>query len=122
MTGEWGWKDAWFSEAGLLATAEDECESTEAEQGGGGGLGDCGHRAIELNVVKHVNAAGRAAVIAQEKTELDRLVREILERCARKRDRRAVIVCERAGVSAGAIKAEQMLAFGEPGLAGINTQ
>ena len=23
VTGEWGWKDAWFSEAGLLAATED---------------------------------------------------------------------------------------------------
>jgi len=30
----------WFSGAGLLATTEDECESTETEKGGGGGLGD----------------------------------------------------------------------------------
>ena len=29
--GEWGWKDGWFSEAGLLAATEDERESTEAE-------------------------------------------------------------------------------------------
>ena len=39
--GRWGWNDGWFSEAGLLAATEDECESTEAEKGGGGGLGDC---------------------------------------------------------------------------------
>ena len=38
--GEWGWKDAWFSEAGLLAATEDEGESTEAQKGGGGWLGD----------------------------------------------------------------------------------
>ena len=36
--GEWGLKDGWFSEAGLLAATEDEGESAEAEQGGGGGL------------------------------------------------------------------------------------
>ena len=40
--GEWGWKVGWFSEAGLLAATEDECESAKAEQGGGGGLGDGG--------------------------------------------------------------------------------
>jgi hypothetical protein len=44
--GEWGWKDGWFSEAGLLAATEDECESTEAEQGGGGGLWDCRDREL----------------------------------------------------------------------------
>jgi len=39
VTGEWGWKDGWFSEAGLLAATEDECESTEVEKGGGFGDG-----------------------------------------------------------------------------------
>jgi hypothetical protein len=33
VTGEWGWKDGWFSKAGLLAAAEDEGESSEAEKG-----------------------------------------------------------------------------------------
>jgi hypothetical protein len=37
---KWGWNDGWFSEAGLLAATEDQGESTEAEQGGGGGLWD----------------------------------------------------------------------------------
>ena len=56
---EWGWQDGWFSGAELLATTEDlsrhslwrrrkpllvatedECESTKAEEGGGGGLWD----------------------------------------------------------------------------------
>ena len=32
MIGEWGWKDGWFTEAGLLAATEEECESTEAEK------------------------------------------------------------------------------------------
>ena len=40
MTGEWGLKDGWFSEAGLLAATEDQGKSTEAEKGVGGGLGD----------------------------------------------------------------------------------
>ena len=40
--GEWGWKDAWFSGAGLPTATEDESESTEAEKGGGGGFWDCG--------------------------------------------------------------------------------
>ena len=31
VIGEWGWKDGWFSEAGLLAAAEYEGKSTEAE-------------------------------------------------------------------------------------------
>ena len=47
VTGEWGWKDGWFSETGLLAATEYEGESTKAEKGGGGGLGDgssCGDR------------------------------------------------------------------------------
>ena len=29
--GEWGWKDGWFAEAGLLAATEDKCETTESE-------------------------------------------------------------------------------------------
>ena len=32
--------EGWFSQAELLPATEDEGESTEAEQGGGGGLGD----------------------------------------------------------------------------------
>ena len=40
VTGEWGWKVGWFSEAGLLAATEYERESTEAEKGGGGGFWD----------------------------------------------------------------------------------
>ena len=40
VTGEWGWKDGWFSEAGLLAATEDQSKSAKAEKGGGGGLGD----------------------------------------------------------------------------------
>jgi hypothetical protein len=40
MTGESGWMDGWFSVAGLLAATEDQGEATEAEKGGGGGLGD----------------------------------------------------------------------------------
>ena len=56
--GEWGWKDGWFSEAGLLAATEDECESTEAEKGGGGGLGD-GDRISEcIDVVLEGAGAG----------------------------------------------------------------
>ncbi len=47
---EWFWKDAWFSEAGLLAAAEYECESTEADQGGGGWLGD--GRSIKAHIVE----------------------------------------------------------------------
>jgi hypothetical protein len=43
VTREWGWKDGWFSEAGLLAATEDERESTKAEKGGGGGLRDREH-------------------------------------------------------------------------------
>jgi hypothetical protein len=31
VTGEWGWKNGWFSEAGLLAATEYECESTKTE-------------------------------------------------------------------------------------------
>jgi hypothetical protein len=44
----------WFSEAGLLAATEDEGESTKAEKGGGGGLGDGGalHKNLfESNIV-----------------------------------------------------------------------
>ena len=48
--GEWGWNDGWFSETGLLAATEDEGESTEAEKGGGGGLGDGG--ALHKNLIK----------------------------------------------------------------------
>ena len=40
-----------ISEAGLLAATEDECESTEAEKGGGGGLGDGG--AVEVHFRNH---------------------------------------------------------------------
>lgn len=42
MIGEWGWKDAWFSEAGLPTATQDECDSTEAKKGCGGRLGDSG--------------------------------------------------------------------------------
>ena len=52
MTGEWGWKDGWFSEAGLLAATEDECESTEAEKGGGGWLGDGDGSQADVVVVR----------------------------------------------------------------------
>jgi hypothetical protein len=31
VTKEWGWKDGWFSETGLLAATEDQGESAEAE-------------------------------------------------------------------------------------------
>ena len=46
VTGEWGWKDGWFSEAGLLTAAEDECEATETEKGCGGRFWDGGDRDI----------------------------------------------------------------------------
>ena len=54
---KWGWNDGWFSDVGLLAATEDECESTKAKKGGGarfryGGkelqLPDSGERIITL--------------------------------------------------------------------------
>ena len=71
VTGEWGWKDGWFSDVGLFAATEDltrhsrylratedEGESTEAEQGGGGGLGD----GIKLGIGHGLTSAEHVAI------------------------------------------------------------
>ena len=66
VIGKWGWKDGWFSEAGLLAATEDEGESTEAEKGGGGGLRDGGAEHIDFRVT-------RSIVFRVTEVEADRL-------------------------------------------------
>ena len=79
--------------------------------------------ADKCNVVEHVETSVQAGVIAQEKTELDRLVREALKRRdAPEVNRCPVVLRECSAVGSRVKKAEQMIAFGEPGLARVDAK
>ena len=109
MTGEWGWKDGWFSEAGLLAATEDQRESTEAEKGGGGGLWDGGEVASDIvESIKDVGSivefetqvladdracCGNTEAVASGGPSFDGTSRRYRGRCA-ERGLRCAVPCE----------------------------
>ena len=109
----------------LCATlpAGQQAQSADRQQTHRRRFRDGGDVADKSNVVEHVETSVQAGVIAQEKTELDRLVRESLKRRdAAEVNRCPVVLRECSAVGSRVKKAEQMIAFGEPGLARVDAK